>query len=42
MSQPVSASLADAMVLNLEEASVRLGDQWNARGVVLAFVRHFG
>jgi hypothetical protein len=42
MAERVPADLADSRILNEKEESVRLGDVWRDRTVVLAFVRHFG
>jgi hypothetical protein len=38
----LAAALAQITVLDESGASVRLGDFWKERPVVLAFVRHFG
>lgn len=38
----VAKNLQDIHVLDPEGASLRLGDLWRERSVVLAFIRHFG
>ena len=38
----LSQSLADLRVLDPDGNSVRLGDAWHGRAVVLVFIRHFG
>ena len=42
MRQTVARALADATVLDENRQSVRLGDTWAKRPIVLTFVRHFG
>ena len=36
------AKLAEVSVLDTEGKSVRLGDLWKGRPIVLAMIRHFG
>ena len=38
----LAAALANANVLDTEGHSVKLGESWRQRPVVLAFIRHFG
>ena len=38
----VAKRLQDIEVLDPNGGSVRLGDAWDERTVVLAFIRHFG
>ncbi len=38
----VAQALADIELLDADERTVRLGDLWQSKAVVLTFVRHFG